>query len=46
MPAWPAAVLFDFDGVFVNSEPLHFQAFDEVLTPSTSNSPKKSITAS
>jgi beta-phosphoglucomutase len=31
MPNWPAAVLFDFDGVLVNSEPLHFQAFHEVL---------------
>ena len=31
MPDWPAAVLFDFDGVIVNSEPLHFQAFHEVL---------------
>jgi beta-phosphoglucomutase len=31
MPAWPAAVLFDFDGVIVNSEPLHFLAFHEVL---------------
>jgi len=31
MPAWPAAVLFDFDGVIVNSEPLHFHAFHEVL---------------
>ena len=31
MPDWPAAVLFDFDGVIVNSEPLHFQAFREVL---------------
>jgi beta-phosphoglucomutase len=28
---WPAAVLFDFDGVIVNSEPLHFWAFHEVL---------------
>jgi beta-phosphoglucomutase len=28
---WPAAVLFDFDGVLVNSEPLHYQAFREVL---------------
>jgi len=28
---WPAAILFDFDGVIVNSEPLHFQAFHEVL---------------
>jgi len=31
MAEWPAAVLFDFDGVLVNSEPLHFQAFREVL---------------
>jgi HAD superfamily hydrolase (TIGR01509 family) len=31
MPQWPATVLFDFDGVIVNSEPLHFQAFAEVL---------------
>ena len=31
MPIWPQAVLFDFDGVVVNSEPLHFQAFQEVL---------------
>ncbi len=31
MPQWPATVLFDFDGVLVNSEPLHFQAFAEVL---------------
>lgn len=31
MPTWPRAVLFDFDGVVVNSEPLHFQAFKEVL---------------
>jgi beta-phosphoglucomutase len=31
MKSWPAAVLFDFDGVIVNSEPLHLQAFQEVL---------------
>lgn len=31
MPQWPLAVLFDFDGVIVNSEPLHFQAFHKVL---------------
>jgi beta-phosphoglucomutase len=31
MSEWPAAVLFDFDGVLVNSEPLHFRAFREVL---------------
>jgi beta-phosphoglucomutase len=29
--SWPAAILFDFDGVIVNSEPLHLQAFQEVL---------------
>jgi beta-phosphoglucomutase len=29
--SWPRAVLFDFDGVIVNSEPLHFYAFHEVL---------------
>src|SRR5262245_19292380 len=28
---WPRAVLFDFDRVIVNSEPLHFQAFRDVL---------------
>jgi HAD superfamily hydrolase (TIGR01509 family) len=27
----PAAILFDFDGVIVNSEPLHFQAFYHIL---------------
>ncbi|MEZ0263315.1 MAG: HAD family hydrolase [Phycisphaerae bacterium] len=31
MSSWPGAVLFDFDGVIVNSEPLHFWAFHEVL---------------
>ena len=31
MPTWPRAVLFDFDGVLVNSEPLHFYAFSDVL---------------
>ena len=31
MSPWPRAVLFDFDGVIVNSEPLHFRAFQEVL---------------
>jgi beta-phosphoglucomutase len=29
--SWPAAVIFDFDGVIVNSEPLHFMAFRQVL---------------
>lgn len=28
---WPKAILFDFDGVLVNSQPLHFLAFHEVL---------------
>ncbi len=27
------AIVFDFDGVIANSEPLHFQAFREVLRP-------------
>lgn len=31
MNRWPRAVLFDFDGVLVNSEPLHLRAFQEVL---------------
>lgn len=31
MKQWPRAVLFDFDGVIVNSEPLHFRAFQEAL---------------
>src|SRR6187399_2427232 len=30
MSKWPGAVIFDFDGVLVNSEPLHFRAFEEV----------------
>src|SRR4051812_36432321 len=32
MSRWPHAVLFDFDGVLVNSEPLHYLAFHEVLS--------------
>ena len=31
MNPWPAAVIFDFDGVLVNSERLHFYAFHKVL---------------
>ena len=31
MSQWPLAVLFDFDGVIVNSEPLHFYAFHRIL---------------
>jgi beta-phosphoglucomutase len=31
MSLWPRAILFDFDGVLVNSEPLHFFSFQEVL---------------
>jgi beta-phosphoglucomutase len=30
MPDWPDAVLFDFDGVLVNSEPLHFLALQRI----------------
>lgn len=28
-----AAVVFDFDGIIVDSEPMHFRAFNEVLNP-------------
>jgi HAD superfamily hydrolase (TIGR01509 family) len=31
MTQWPGAILFDFDGVIVNSEPLHFLAFHDVF---------------
>jgi HAD superfamily hydrolase (TIGR01509 family) len=31
MPGWPQAIIFDFDGIVMNSEPLHFRAFQEVL---------------
>lgn len=31
MPQWPRAVLVDFDGVLVNSEPIHFRTFRDVL---------------
>jgi beta-phosphoglucomutase len=31
MADWPLAVLMDFDGVIVNSEPLHFYAFHQIL---------------
>jgi beta-phosphoglucomutase len=29
----PEAVFFDFDGILVDSEPMHFRAFTEVLDP-------------
>lgn len=29
----PAAVIFDFDGVLVDTEPLHYEAFQQVLAP-------------
>jgi len=29
----PEAVLFDFDGILVDSEPMHYRAFNEVLDP-------------
>jgi HAD superfamily hydrolase (TIGR01509 family) len=28
---WPAAIVFDFDGVIVNSEPIHFAAFEKLF---------------
>ncbi len=31
MKPWPAAILFDFDGVIVDSEPLHLRGFQQVL---------------
>lgn len=31
MSHWPRAVIFDFDGVIVNSEPLHCLAFQQVF---------------
>ncbi len=30
---WPEAVIFDFDGILVDSEPMHHRAFNEVLDP-------------
>lgn len=30
---YPAAVIFDFDGVIVDTEPLHYQAFQKILAP-------------
>jgi len=30
---YPAAVIFDFDGVIVDTEPIHYQAFQNLLTP-------------
>lgn len=30
---YPESVIFDFDGVIVNSEPLHYRAFQAVLEP-------------
>jgi len=29
----PEAVLFDFDGILVDSEPMHYRAFTEILDP-------------
>jgi beta-phosphoglucomutase len=33
VPRSIAAIIFDFDGVIVHSEPLHFRAFRETLAP-------------
>ena len=30
---YPSAVIFDFDGVIVDTEPLHYQAFQKILAP-------------
>ena len=30
---YPSAVIFDFDGVIVDTEPLHYQAFQKILQP-------------
>lgn len=30
---FPPAVIFDFDGVIVNTEPIHYQAFQKILKP-------------
>jgi len=30
---YPSAVIFDFDGVIVDTEPLHYQAFQKLLNP-------------
>ena len=30
---FPAAVIFDFDGIIVDTEPLHYKAFQKVLEP-------------
>lgn len=30
---YPTAVIFDFDGVIVDTEPLHFYSFQRILTP-------------
>lgn len=30
---YPSAVIFDFDGVIVDTEPLHYQAFQKILEP-------------
>jgi beta-phosphoglucomutase len=31
MTGWPRAILFDFDGVIVNSEPLHYRGFQQIF---------------
>jgi beta-phosphoglucomutase len=30
---YPSAVIFDFDGVIVDTEPIHYQAFQKILEP-------------
>ncbi len=41
-----AAVVFDFDGVLVDSEPLHLRAYQEVLEPIGLSLPREKYYAS
>ncbi len=29
----PDAVVFDFDGIIVDTEPIHYEAYQEILVP-------------
>ncbi len=41
-----AAIVFDFDGVLVDSEPLHLRAYQEVLEPIGLSLPREKYYAS
>ena len=41
-----AAIVFDFDGVLVDSEPLHLRAYQEVLEPLGLSLPREKYYAS